>query len=382
MAISAQKRIQLDELLNKISFLEINHYINRLYNELVISTISSSKLDKIADSLISLVENIVLITSSGENDKDNCATVIDSILKSYTELAKEAGNTFSYDLILSLGGMLLGLMAASIGSSFGFISGLWNDIYNFRTVPTGPITGAATGFLIGAIIGYRAPFSLKYSKKEVLRVTIDNMYNSLESLQDSYNKNEIIEGLQDEIMQKHFINPNNGEVDKTSFTSFLNGQHQYQLLGSEATFLNKDFKGSTGHHSLIKFFINNEAYYLELGSPSDDSLEISQQFDRTTSGTKLIEMLAMHKILQKNYSVDPQNYYNFVMRYRAGENDCLTYVDKILEAVGEPESTISRYTDNDSWLGRVLGSTISFFNHAPKKIAPNENTQCASKCVV
>lgn len=131
-------------------------------------------------------------------------------------------------------------------------------------------------------------------------------------------------------------------------------------------------KGVIGHHSFIKFAINNtgKTKTIEFGGPSDLETDISQIEARKTTGAQLIRMLAMHRLLQQEYSLSLKNLPTIFQRYVAGTNDCHTYVDKILQAVGEPPSKITRFLKQDNAFGRVIGSLFQFFSpEAPKKAA-------------
>ena len=105
---------------------------------------------------------------------------------------------------------------------------------------------------------------------------------------------------------------------------------------------------------------------LEFGTPTED-YTTSQSETRQATGEKLIDMLVMHGLLQEQYALNFQNLPTVLNRYEAGVNDCHTYVDKILISVGEPVSTIKRFTQDDRVLGQVVGAALSFFSPSNKK---------------
>ncbi len=54
---------------------------------------------------------------------------------------------------------------------------------------------------------------------------------------------------------------------------------------------------------------------------------VDQAETRIVSGQKLFEMLTLDRVLQETH---PMNIWFSIYRFQTGDNDCLTYVNKIL----------------------------------------------------
>jgi hypothetical protein len=188
-------------------------------------------------------------------------------------------------------------------------------------------------------------------------------------------KNNHLEDIKKEVLEKYF----HGNVEQ--FNIFLTEKQKYEILGTTVPFISERLKGTLGHHTFIKFKINDSAepLLIEWGLPSDKAVDFSQKELRETTGEQLINMLVMHRTLYPLHELSLKNIYNFTIRYKAGITDCHTYIDKVLLASGEPESHIERFTPNDTFIGRFIGSAIRFFSPLPQKLhlsePTNENNQ-------
>jgi hypothetical protein len=374
MAVSHNKRLELEKAIANFKFFEAKFYINQLFIELINSKIEAEELDKIADALISLMSNLTQLRTTRFDSATSLIKNIQDIYKSYQHLAQQthADGVFYHckHVVLGLGGIILGAISAVLGAVYGFFAGAINDIMHLR-VPIGAFTGAATGALVGGIIGYRAPFKLQDPENRRLAYFVEQISDTLESVWVSLNK-DFHQEVEQEIKETYFTDPNTHVFDEAAYQKFLTSDNQsYAIKATNAAFIDKRFKGTTGHHSFIELNIKDRPINIELGPPTEQEAEISQIETRKTTGKNLIDMMVMHRILQQNYNLSPGNLPRFIWRYKAGENDCLTYVDKILESAGEPSTKIQRYTKIDSHLGRFIGSALQFFSPAPK-VDPEE----------
>jgi hypothetical protein len=378
MPISADKKIQLEDAISRCQFFEANHYINRLYIELVNSNRGMDVINPVADALTRLVTNLTKLKSQEFSASNSLLQLLNEIKKDYNVLVAETNTGgFFYgckQIVLSLGGFVLGVISAVLGGVFGFIAGGINDLINLK-IPTGAITGTVTGSLVGGMIGYRAPFKLQESETRAVNYLVNRICDSLESVESSINKN-IYNDVIKQIKKDYFTDPKTNILNEEAFNEFIKSDKEhYDIKGTKAAFLDEKFKGSTGHHSFIKFHINHgKAICIELGASSENETIFSQEDKRTTTGQKLVDMIVMHHILQQKHALSINNPRLILWRYKAGENDCNTYVDKVLEAVGEPAGKVDRFTESDSFIGRFIGKTLRFFNPAPKLI-PSSNTK-------
>ncbi|MBL7480486.1 GlsB/YeaQ/YmgE family stress response membrane protein [Legionella bononiensis] len=370
MSLHSETQKELKLLIDSCNEFEGKYYLLPLFENLATSDRSAEQLEPIARQLISLIKNINDIKNAELSLKERFEA-IKQISINYSALIKETGaNGILYksrQALLNLGGFIIGLVTGIIGAVVGSISLTLSDIKNFR-LPTGLFIGAFTGFIVGLVIGNRAPHSLlKEGETRLIRHAVRKLETSFESLFTSIN-HDYMEEIKDEVLKEYFSG------DAEQFNAFLKTKQKYEILGIEAEFLSPKLKGSLGHHSFIKFTINDvvdKPKLIELGIPSNDVTEFSQQESRETTGEQLIRMLSMHKILQEQYEVRLSNILKFYNRYEVGINDCHTYIDKILISVDEPVSQVKRFTSSDTIFGHIIGSLLNFFNPLPAK---KENT--------
>lgn len=371
MPLSDTKKKSLEDVINKCAEFEGKYYLLHLGNVLINSKKDPRELDPIADTLIKLIQDINKL----KNKDNNKEQIIKEISISYQKVAKETGTNgvfyHSTRLILGLGGVILAAIIAPIGAMIGLTAGTLKDICNLN-LPTGAFSGVLAGSCIGGMIGYRLLDSLvdnafKNKEKRAICHSVTMLKETFESLLIPMEIDSIEEAIKKEVLEENFGGNQEG------FSCFLQQKHSYQILGARANFgLSDKLKGVIGHHSFIKFAINNtgKTKTIEFGGPSDLETDISQIEARKTTGAQLIRMLAMHRLLQQEYSLSLKNLPTIFQRYVAGTNDCHTYVDKILQAVGEPPSKITRFLKQDNAFGRVIGSLFQFFSpEAPKKAA-------------
>ncbi|KTD37497.1 hypothetical protein Lmor_0360 [Legionella moravica] len=365
MALFFETQNKLKELIDHCHEFEGKYYLLPLFEHLVKSERSPEDIEPIARHLISLIKNINDLKNPEIPLKEQFEA-LKQISKNYNALLKETGAHGilyqSKQALLKLGGFIIGLITGVFGAVVGSISLTISDIFNFR-LPTGLFIGAFTGLLVGFVLGNRAPHSLlKESETRLIRHTVRKLETSFESLMTSVNHDYMNE-IKDEVLNDYFSG------DSERFNEFLKTKQRYEILGIEAEFFSPKLKGTLGHHSFIKFTINDvldKPKLIEMGIPSNEVTEFSQRESRETTGEQLIKMLAMHRILQDQYELRLDNLVKFYNLYEVGINDCHTYVDKILISVDEPVSQVKRFTSSDNVFGHIIGSLLNFFNPLPE----------------
>lgn len=376
MPLNQKKNDELKQLIDECTEFEGRYYLLHLYQSLIHSKESFEDLEATADQLIALITNIIEL----KNHKTTSATkikAIQNIAMHYSALANETGASGifykSKQALLDLGGLIIGLISAAFGAIIGSIALGISDIIHFR-LPTGTFVGAFTGLLVGYTIGQRVPHKLfKDSETRLIRHAVTKLETTFESLFKSQ-ESDTLEEIKNEILEAYF------QGNQEQFNAFLKDNQKYEIIGTEAPFFSNKLKGTLGHHSFIKFTINDseKPKLIEMGLPSDESFEYSQREQRETTGERLVHMLAMHKVLHPQYELSFGNIHNFSKRYKAGTTDCHTYIDKVLLSAGEPESHIKRFTNNDTFIGRFIGSALRFFTPLPEKLDQSESTcDCA-----
>lgn len=366
MSLNPVTQHELKQLIDNCESFEGRYYLLYLYESLIKSEQSDKTIEHTANELIALIKNINIILD-GNQSADARVWAVPQISRHYNALAKETGiNGVFYkskQALLDLGGLIIGIVAGVFGAVLGSLSMAYTDIINFR-LPTGMFIGAFTGLFVGFTLGRRAPHTLfKDSEQRLIRHAVKNLESTFESLFQSVTK-DYSEEVRKEILEEYF------DGDTKEYDAFLHEKQKYEILGIEASFFSASLKGSMGHHSFIKFTINNreKPKLIEMGIPSDQETVFSQRESREATGEQLVKMLAMDKLLRPQYEVSLGNLLGFYRRYKAGVNDCHTYVDKILLSVGEPVSQIKRFTPDDTVWGRIIGKTMTFFRPLPDKL--------------
>ena len=373
MSLSAVKKTKLKSMIDRCTEFEGRYYLVHLYEDLTNSKRPSKKLDPIADALIVLIEKIELL----KDPKSNKAQTIKEISTIYHTLVKQSGATgvfyHSKQILLALGGTILGVINAALGGLIGFAAGAINDLRKFE-FPTGSVPGALAGSLVGSLIGYRMlDTALQNKEQKVIRQSVKSLATTFESLFDEVGFQSLEEIVKKEVLTESFQN------DEEAFNLFLKQDRTYHLLSIKASFVSNKLKGSVGHHTFIKFNINDtdKPKLVELGvGSSANETEFSQAIQRTTTGSQLIKMLTMHRLLQqkmKFWGFFP----TYLLRYSPMVYDCHTYVNLVLQSVGEQCSPIQRFDkEQDNFFGRFIGRSLQFFSPESKKeVAKQTNNE-------
>jgi hypothetical protein len=367
--IEQENQIQLDELkqlIDNCREFEGRFYLLHIYNTLINSNKSVKEVTDTANQLIALIKNINDITNPNLASADKI-NAVKKIAENYAALVIQTGtNGMLYkckQAILDLGGLILGVITAVFGAVIGSVSMGIQDMINFN-VPTGPFIGAFTGLLVGYTIGQRVPHKLfKENDTRIIRHAVNKLKGTFDSLFKSH-ENDYREEISNKILADYF------QGNKELFQAFLEGKHKYEILGISAQFFSEKLKGSLGHHSFIRFYVNNSEIpqLIEMGVPSDKVVDFTQIETREATGEQLINMLVMDKVLRPQYELSLGNIHNFTKRYKPGVTDCHTYLDKVLLSAGEPASNVQRFTNNDTFMGRMIGNALRFFSPLPEKL--------------
>jgi hypothetical protein len=366
MSLKQETQTELKSLIDASNDYEGKYYLLYLYEHFLKSNRPEDEIEPIAQRLISLIKNINDLKNPAISLKEqfNAAALMS---ENYEALVKETGASGilykATQALLDLGGLIIGLCTAVFGAAVGSITLGLDDIKNFR-LPTGLFIGAMTGSLIGFMLGQRVPHGLKEEETRLIRHTVNKLEGTFESLYQSVEQDYVSE-IKQEILTDYFSG------DTEQFNKFLTEKQPFEILSVQAAFFFDKLKGNVGHHSFIKFVINEnyeKPKLIEKGTSSVNETEFTQQELRVATGEQLVKMLAMNKILHPIYTASVDNALRLRFPFQAGINDCHTYVDKILISVGEPESQIERFTPEDSVMGKIIGSTIQFFKPVPEKL--------------
>ncbi|HAT1846894.1 TPA: hypothetical protein I8Y81_000073 [Legionella pneumophila] len=262
-------------------------------------------------------------------------------------------------ILLHIGGVLSALALGVVGGLLGGILGFVNGLCEYKPV-IGFLVGTFTGTVLGGLFGFRAPKKLfKNEVQRQIKFGLDGLSASLDNVNQEYSlrmfsRNKMkpfsfyLGEVESEI--KQLFN------DDSEYEEFLNHKVDYEINSFLASFIGESLlHGCVGHHAYIKITIKNREYLIEFTPQPTDTKEIPAQSEtRTVSGKKIVEMLAYHKKLQETNAPTA----SFILtKMKPGDNDCFSYVNKILIGTNQQGATIKRFA-NMGFIGSLLGMGI------------------------
>ncbi|HAT1596119.1 TPA: hypothetical protein JAN72_13350 [Legionella pneumophila] len=266
-------------------------------------------------------------------------------------------------ILLHIGGVLSALALGVVGGLVGGILGFVNGLCEYKPV-IGFLVGTFTGTVLGGLFGFRAPKKLfKNEVQRQIKFGLDGLGESLDNIKQEYSlcmfsRNKMkpfsfyLGEVESEI--KQLFN------DDSEYEEFLNHKVDYEINSFLASFIGESLlHGCVGHHAYIKIKIKNREYLIEFTPQPTDTKELPAQSEtRTVSGKKIVEMLACHKKLQETNAPTA----SFILtKMKPGDNDCFSYVNKILIGTNQQGATIKRFA-NMGFIGSLLGIGIEAFS--------------------
>ncbi|HAU1295191.1 TPA: hypothetical protein JBI36_02970 [Legionella pneumophila] len=262
-------------------------------------------------------------------------------------------------ILLHISGIISALALGVVGGLLGGILGFVNGLCEYKPV-IGFLVGTFTGTVLGGLFGFRAPKKLfKNEVQRQIKFGLDGLGESLDNIKQEYSfcmfsRNKMkpfsfyLGEAESEI--KQLFN------DDSEYEEFLNHKVDYEINSFLASFIGESLlHGCVGHHAYIKITIKNREYLIEFTPQPTDTKEIPAQSEmRTVSGKKIVEMLAYHKKLQETHAPKA----SFILtKMKPGDNDCFSYVNKILIGTNQQGATIKRFA-NMGFIGSLLGMGI------------------------
>ncbi|HHL3493184.1 TPA: hypothetical protein ACQ53F_002026 [Legionella pneumophila] len=266
-------------------------------------------------------------------------------------------------ILLHIGGVFSALALGVVGGLVGGILGFVNGLCEYKPV-IGFLVGTFTGTVLGGLFGFRAPKKLfKNEVQRQIKFGLDGLGESLDNIKQEYSlcmfsRNKMkpfsfyLGEVESEI--KQLFN------DDSEYEEFLNHKVDYEINSFLASFIGESLlHGCVGHHAYIKIKIKNREYLIEFTPQPTDTKELPAQSEmRTVSGKKIVEMLACHKKLQETNAPTA----SFILtKMKPGDNDCFSYVNKILIGTNQQGATIKRFA-NMGFIGSLLGMGIEAFS--------------------
>lgn len=366
--------MSIDNCIQKISELpqsEVKYYLFLLVNSIKNKKDSLGK--KYIEDFLSTLDAFILNFNQllRHDNEDNVNEVLEELTKNYQQLTKIAktnnlGTHILYGLIqvgAAVSAFLLGITGALIGGVSGLARGFWN----MQNPLSHLATGLFIGFMIGSMIGFRAPKKLfKNELTRQLKFCLDGVHECITNLQAetclpfSHFKEEVAR----EIKEKYFAN------DDERYVDFLNQKDvEFEILTLKAQFAaGNRLEGYLGHHALIAIsaFDAENPIQMEFAPKSSDikGRSMSQNEKRQVSGEKIIEMIAMHRQLQQFHACTPSY---ILHKMKPGDNDCLNYINKILLGTDQECTKVKRFDGSENWVGRNI---IGFFTEKLSPFSP------------
>ncbi len=375
------------ELLTKITTNNINKLPAtelRYYLFLLIAEIHNEKNpDKYILLLSDLNKLTLAIDAFYRNIKSvHCYEKLADITARLNTLSKNAPHTNFWqikkillDVCASIGAIIVGIIASGFGLTIGFFSQC--------NVFKGAYLGFMSGLGIGSIIGFRIPGKLVLTPWEAkLQFTLESIkkvINNLEIIREkvttkqkpannpyfsqSYNVYE--NTAKKYIIDTFFKDARypTVQIKENAFRAFLKSEQFFEICSTQNGFLDRSLKGNLGNHTFIRYKINDiEAPAMEFGPRTKYPHWVDQkETARRVTGQKLFKMIAFDAQLQETHAMNLQFVFD---SFRAGDNDCLTYVNKILLGTQQRPTVVKRFSEaTDTWIGsKIVGSLFKFFS--------------------
>ncbi|MBL7481291.1 hypothetical protein [Legionella bononiensis] len=262
-------------------------------------------------------------------------------------------------VVLHITGVFAGVVLGIIGGFVGALIGLARGLWNYKPV-IGMLAGAFAGNFIAGAFGFRTPKKIfKDSLIRQFKFGLDGLDECLEHVQKEHSPALFAANK----IQPFSFYHNEVEAEiKTLFETdedyneFLEQEVKYEINTFLASFIGVSLlHGCVGHHAYIKINIKNSEYLIELSpEPADTSEKPAQSETRSVMGKQLIQMLAYHRKLQETNAPTPSY---IITKMKAGDNDCFSYVNKVLIGTSQNGTTLHRFADMDV-MGQFVGTAI------------------------
>jgi hypothetical protein len=334
---------------------EIKYYLYILVNS--VKNKNTGKNAELLNKTLTIIDNIQIVL---QPEPEQALDTLYKLWGSYKQLQNIA-QTHTYNnqiknAVINIGScltaVLLGMAGGLIGGVAGFIRGAWN-----LEPLKGLGIGMLTGYLMGSILGFRGPQKLFENELRQIKYGLDSINQSLGHLQKSVQSNDqaikpfsvYLATEKENMRQLHFNN------DPTEFSQFLKNEATFSICAYKATFLEGDtLTGYVGNHTYMLIKIKESSYLIEFNNTAADlSRPVEQEEKRIVTGEKIIEMLAFHRKLQETNACTIRY---VLTQMKAGENDCVAYINKTLTGTSQKATTLKRFANMN-----YVGGTIGFF---------------------
>jgi hypothetical protein len=343
---------------------ELNFYLVLLL-ETIKEELDKEKLNLVMiKNLMSKTDLLIDALKNCYNDKENDELRL-SLAKALKDLVDTSAlYTFPKKVKLALLN-ICGLVIAAIASlTGGLITSIAAMAAKNPTVPwfrRGEL-GFFSGSSVGLIAGYRAPRIALRSKIDIkIQHCLDHIQRVVGELKERKTQEDYYKQTKKQLFEKYFTGTD--EEKEQQFTHFLQTEQAFQVCTTTAGHITKDLKGYLGHHALIRFKISNIAGHIEYGYNEVPAFVDQCEPERQVTGEKLFEMLMLHNQLRETHLTTLRAAISF---YQAGNNDCRTYIDKILIGTHQIPSKVGRFGKLDKPIAQSLvGPLMEYVSDLP-----------------
>lgn len=348
-----QNKLDLcSDLLLTLPACELHYFLQLLINS--IKSKPSKLTMKFADELSLFISNLSQLQTISNAESQN--NHIEKLLINYQTLC-EISKVSSWPVkigyfLLKVGGALAALLAGMVCGLIGGFAGFGRGIINLSNPFSEGLIGVVTGYMTGAAIAFRAPSKL--FKNELTR-QIKFCLDGISVCINRFEENGLTEfnRLKE---KKRAVVAGLFKDNPAEFDLFLNGKIPYSICTLNAQFISPSLEGFIGQHALINIPIKGQNFLLELSPSKSDLTRPAQQIDeRLVDGATIINMLALHELLQQNHYCSLKY---ALIDMKPGDNDCLSYVNKILTGTYQDATKVRRFSKEENWISRNI---VSFF---------------------
>ncbi|KTD51013.1 hypothetical protein [Legionella quateirensis] len=268
-------------------------------------------------------------------------------------------------LIINVGSTCLAILTGIIGGLIGGVAGLARGLWNFGNPLSYFLLGILTGFLIGAAIGFRLPKKILMDDlTRKLKFCMDGIGECIQSIERQMIKPLAVyqDKVKNMLLEQYF------DGNEELYQRFISQSTlKYTILTFSALFVGTTLKGYLGNHACIIINIDENKTPIQIeftNGPSDLSQVPTQLEHRTVSGSQIFDMLVLHEQLQETNPCDLT--FTFT-KAKPGDNDCFTYINKVLKGTNQAATELKRFTEQETWVGKnIVGYSImnlSLFSH-------------------
>ncbi|MBL7478861.1 hypothetical protein [Legionella bononiensis] len=354
------------ESINSLPLCEAKYYlwltVKTLQNEETeLNYLLLKELVRFSTSLSNLIQNM--------NDPEHIEQLISNTMHTYNQMVSlSQTRTLNIQLayyIINIGSTFLAILTGIIGGLIGGVAGLARGVWNLGNPLSYFLLGILTGFLIGAAIGFRLPKKILMDDlTRKLKFCMDGIGECLQSIDRQMIKPtaEYEHKVKTMLLEQYF------DGNEELYQLFISQNTiKYTITTFSALFVGTTLKGYLGNHAciIIKIDEDKKPILIEFtNGPSDLSQVPTQVEHRTVSGSQIFDMLVLHEQLQETNACDLT--FTFT-KAKPGDNDCFTYINKLLKGTNQAVTELKRFTEQETWVGKnIVGYSIqnlSLFSH-------------------